>query len=61
MTVSEFYNAVAKRADTEKTKISAADTSRVLSEAFQVLASLDTATLMDLLAKGLAGAKKKEK
>ena len=59
MKLNDFYNAVAKRADTEKTSISAAETKRVLSEAFLVLASLDSAELLDTVAKGLAQAKKK--
>jgi hypothetical protein len=59
MTLSEFYDEVARRADTDKTKINVADTKRVLSEAFLVLHTLDAATVTELVAKGLAGAKKK--
>lgn len=59
MTLSEFYDEVARRADTDKTKINAAETKRVLSEGFKVLYSLDPATAAELIAKGLAGAKKK--
>ncbi len=59
MTVSEFYDEVARRADTEKTKIGAAETRRVLSEAFQVLAALDAATFAEVMSKGLTSAKKK--
>jgi hypothetical protein len=59
MTLSEFYDSVARRADTAKTKITAADTRRVLSEAFKVLAALDSATFADVVAKGVTTAKKK--
>jgi hypothetical protein len=59
MTLNEFYDEVARKADTDKTKISAAETKRVLSEAFKVLAPLDSATVVELIAKGLATAKKK--
>ncbi len=59
MTLNEFYDEVSRKADTDKTKISAAETKRVLSEAFKVLAPLDAATVTDLIAKGLAIAKKK--
>lgn len=56
MKLTEFYDEVARRADTEKTKIGAADTRRVLSEAFAFLASLDAATCSDVIAKGLNNA-----
>jgi hypothetical protein len=59
MSLSEFYDAVARRADTDTTKISAAETRRVLSEAFRVLAGMDAATVADVIAKGLANAKQK--
>lgn len=59
MTLKEFYAEVAAKADTEKTKISAAETSRVLSEAFLILQKQDPADALDLILKGLAGAKKK--
>lgn len=59
MKITDFYNEVSRRADTEKTKIGAAETKRVLSEAFQVLAKMDAAELADTLAKGLAVANKK--
>ncbi len=61
MNLSQFYDEVARRADTEKTKIGVADTKRVLSEAFKVLAALDTATFADVVAKGVINAKKKGK
>ena len=60
MNLSEFYNEVARRADTEKTKINAAETKRVLSEAFKLLASLDAAACAELVAKALATAAKKK-
>lgn len=59
MTLNEFYDEVARKADTDKTKISAAETKRVLSEAFKVLAPLDATTVTELIAKGLSTAKKK--
>lgn len=61
MNLNDFYNEVARRADTEKTKIGAADTKRVLSEAFRLLVEQDAATAADVFAKGLATAKKKKK
>jgi hypothetical protein len=61
MKLSEFYDEVARRADTDRTKITAADTRRVLSEAFKVLVKLDAATCSDELAKGLETAAKKGK
>ncbi len=61
MTLNEFYNAVAKKADTDTLKIGAAETKRVLSEAFKILATLDGPTLADVVAKGLAKAKAKAK
>lgn len=60
MKLTDFYNEVAKRADTSKTDINVADTKRVLSEAFLVLCELDAAELADTIAKGLATAKKKK-
>ncbi|MBY0231841.1 MAG: hypothetical protein K2W96_21375 [Gemmataceae bacterium] len=59
MTLSEWYDEVARHADTDKTKINAADVKRVMSEAFKALVKLDAATVAELVAKGLAGAKKK--
>ena len=61
MTLSEFYDDVARKADTDKVKIGAAETKRVLSEAFKILATLDAVTLTDVIAKGVATAKKKLK
>ncbi len=59
MTLSEFYDEVARRADTAKTAINVAEVKRVLSEAFLVLNGLDAATAAELFAKGLSTAKKK--
>jgi hypothetical protein len=59
MTLTEFYDAVARVADTASTKISAAETRRVLSEGFKVLATLDAASFADVMAKGLENAKSK--
>ena len=59
MTLTEFYDEVSRKADTDKTKIGVAETKRVLSEAFKILAALDAATCADVLAKGLVTAKKK--
>ncbi len=59
MKLTDFYNEVAKRTDTAKTSISAAETKRVLSQAFLVLAEMNAAELSDTLAKGLALAHKK--
>ncbi|MCR9115985.1 MAG: hypothetical protein NXI22_03440 [bacterium] len=59
MKLTDFYNEVARRADTDKTQISVADTKRVLSEAFLVLAAMDGPELMDTLSKGVTTAAKK--
>jgi hypothetical protein len=59
MTLNEFYNEVARQADTDTLKIGAADTKRVLATAFTLLAKQDAATVLDLVAKGLAAAKRK--
>lgn len=57
--LSEFYNEVARHADTDKTEITIADTKRVLSEAFKVLAKMDACDSAQVIAKGLAAARKK--
>ena len=59
MKLTDFYNEVSRRADTNKTEISVADTKRVLSEAFLVLAGMDATELADTISKGLTTAKKK--
>jgi len=60
MNLNDFYNEVARKADTDKTKISAAETKRVLSEAFKVLAAMSAVDATEILAKALqtAAAKK---
>jgi len=60
MTLSDFYNEVARNADTDKTKIGAAETKRVLSEAFKILATLSAADATEVIAKGLQTAVKKK-
>ena len=59
MTLSEFYDEVARRADVAGTKNTVAETKRALAVAFEVLLSRDPAESADLVAKGLAAAKKK--
>jgi hypothetical protein len=59
MKVTDFYNEVSRRVDTEKTKINVAECKRVLAEAFAVLATMDAAEVLDTVSKGVAGAKKK--
>ena len=59
MKLSDFYNEVSKRADTKKTSITVAETKRVLSEAFLVLAAMDAAEFADTVSKGVAQAKRK--
>lgn len=61
MNLSQFYDEVSRKVDTDKTKINAAETKRVLSEAFKVLAKLDNATMLEVMAKGIANAAKKGK
>ncbi|QDS88378.1 hypothetical protein EC9_25680 [Rosistilla ulvae] len=59
MKLTDFYNEVCTRVDTDKTAINAAVTKRVLSEAFLVLAAMDAAELADTMSKGLTNARKK--
>ena len=59
MKLTDFYNEVSRRVDTDKTQISVAETKRVLSEAFLVLAAMDAADSVDTVSKGLNQAKKK--
>lgn len=61
MNLSQFYDEVSRCVDTDKTKINAAETKRVLSEAFKVLTKLDSATMLEVLARGVANAQKKGK
>lgn len=58
MKVSDFYNEVSGRVDTDKTKINVAETKRVLSQGFQVLVAMSTAECADTIAKLLAAAEK---
>lgn len=59
MTLSDFYNEVSRHTDTAKTQINAAETKRVLSVMFTLLAKMDATTVAGLIAKGLAAAKNK--
>ncbi|TWU05351.1 hypothetical protein [Allorhodopirellula heiligendammensis] len=59
MKLTDFYNEVSRRVDTDKTAISVAETKRVLSEAFMVLAGMDATESADTISKGLTTAKKK--
>ena len=60
MKLSDFYNDVSRRVDTSKTSITVAETKRVLSEAFFVLAKMDAAEFADTISKGVGQAKKKK-
>lgn len=60
MTLTELYNEISQTTDTDKTEINVAETKRVLAVAFTVLARHDTAEVLDVIAKGLVVAKKKE-
>ena len=53
MTLTELYNEVSRRADTEGTKINVAETKRVLSEMFGVLSELKTDEAVAVVAAGL--------
>lgn len=59
MKLTDFYSEVARRVDTDKTQINAAEARRVLSESFLLLASLPAADAADLFAKGMTTAAKK--
>ncbi len=59
MTVSEFFNEVARRADTDSTKINVAETRRVLAVAFDVLNELGAAQSHAIVASALAQAQKR--
>ncbi|MFI4874303.1 MAG: hypothetical protein ACIALR_03165 [Blastopirellula sp. JB062] len=59
MKLTDFYNEVSRRVDTDKTAITAAETKRVLSEAFMLLAGMNAAEAADTIAKGLTTAQKK--
>ena len=51
--LNDIYNQVAARADTEKVKINAAETKRVLACFFDVLEDHKAADAFDFVAKGL--------
>ena len=53
MTLTELYNEVSRRSDTRGTKINVAETKRVLSEMFGVLAELDADEAVAVVAAGL--------
>ena len=57
ITLSDVYNDVARKADTDKLKINAAETKRVLASFFDVLEDLSAADAADIIAKGLKQAK----
>lgn len=59
MKLNDFYNEVSRRVDTDKTAITVAETKRVLSEAFAMLAEMDAAEFSDTVNKGVAQAAKK--
>ena len=59
MNLSQFYDAVSRKVDTDKTQINSAETKRVLSEAFKVLAKMNNATMLEVIARGVAHAAKK--
>ena len=56
-TLSDIYNQVARRADTQGVEINVADTKRVLACFFDVLEDYQAAEAIDLVAKGLKQAK----
>jgi len=59
MKLTDFYNEVSRLVDTDKTKINAAETKRVLSVGFDLLSQMDAAEMADTISKGLTSAKKK--
>jgi hypothetical protein len=59
MNLSDFYNEVARQADTGKQAIGVSDTKRVLAVFFSELAKMDAAAALALLSKGVELAKKK--
>lgn len=60
MKVSDFYNEVARKADTAGTKINVAATKRVLSVAFQMLSKMSAADFAETIARAVAAAKSKK-
>jgi hypothetical protein len=61
MTLTEFYNEVARRADTAGLKINVAETKRVLATFFDVLEDLSPCDAFDMVAKGLKQAGKRRR
>lgn len=61
MNLSEFYNQVSRNTDTTGTAINVAESKRVLSEAFKVLASLETGEALDIMSKGVKKASSKKR
>jgi hypothetical protein len=59
MNLNEIYDEISRRTDTEKTKINVAETKRVISELFKILAGMDAAGSAEIVSKGLSAAKKK--
>jgi hypothetical protein len=60
MKLAEFYSKIAKKADSDKLKINAADTNRVCARFFDELIRLSTDDAQDTLAKGLAATAKRK-
>jgi hypothetical protein len=60
MNLNDFYNEVARKADTDRTQITAAETKRVLSEAFKILAAMKAADAAEVIAKGMQTAARKK-
>ena len=61
MNLSDVYNELSRRVDTECTKICVADTKRVMSEFFKLMAEKQTSEVLMVLARGLALAESKDK
>ena len=61
MKLSEFYDEISRRTDTDKTQINVAETKRCLAVMFDVLEDLKPAEAFDLIAKGLAAAGKRHR
>jgi len=61
MNLSEFYNEIARRADTAGTEINVAEVKRVLAVMFDVLEDLKPAEAFEVIAKGLASAGKRRR
>ncbi len=60
-TLSEFYNQVARKADTKGTKIGVAETKRVLAVFFDELEDLKPEDAFDIVTKGLKAAGKRRR